>query len=48
MRIDSAIAPHPQREGWERFDGYASDSFFSGVLVKYVDSDRVIIATYFC
>ena len=48
MRIDSAIAPHPQREGWENFDGYASDSFFSGVLVKYVDSDHVIVATYFC
>jgi len=48
MRIDSAIAPHPQREGWESFDSYASDSFFSGVLVKYVDSDHVIVATYFC
>jgi len=48
MRIDSAIAPHPQREGWKQFDGYASDSFFSGVLVKYVDSGRVIAATYFC
>lgn len=47
-RIDSAIAPHPQRDGWERFDGYASDSFFSGVLVKCVDSDRVLVATYFC
>lgn len=47
-RIDRAIAPHPQRDGWERFDGYASDSFFSGVLVKCVDSDRVLVATYFC
>lgn len=45
-RIDGAIAP--QRKGWEKFDGYASDSFFSGVLVKYVDSDRVLVATYFC
>ena len=48
MRIDSAIAPHSQREGWENFDGYASDSYFSGVLVKYVGPNRVIVATYFC
>ena len=48
MLIDANIAPHPQRDGWENFDGYASDSCFSGVLVKYVDSDRVIAATYFC
>lgn len=47
-RIDGAIAPHPQRKGWEKFDGYASDSYFSGVLVKCVDSDRVLVATYFC
>ena len=48
MRIDANIAPHPQRKGWDKFDGYASDSYFSGVLVKYVDSDRVVVATYFC
>jgi len=47
MRIDANIAPHPQRPGWEYFDGYASDSFFSGVLVKYIDSDRVLVATYY-
>lgn len=47
-RITKVVAPHPQREGWENWDGYASDSFFSGVLVRYVDSDSVVVATYFC
>lgn len=36
-------------KGWEKFDGYSSDSFFSGVLVKFMDShERVIMATYIC
>ena len=47
MRIDKCIAPHPQREGWENWDGYMSDTFFSGILVKYVDSYSVIMATYY-
>lgn len=47
-RITTPIAPHPQRPGWEEFDGYASDSYFSGVLVKMTDSDQVVMATYFC
>jgi hypothetical protein len=46
--ITGAIAPHCDRLGWEKFDGYMSNSFFSGVLVRYVDSgERVIAATYF-
>lgn len=33
-------------KGW---DGYRSDSYFSGMLVKYVqDCERVIVATYYC
>lgn len=29
------------------YDGYASDSYFSGILVKYAeDNERVIVATY--
>ena len=33
-------------KGW---DGYHSDSYFSGMLVRYVeDCERVIIATYYC
>ena len=30
-------------KGW---DGYSSDSFFSGVLIKIIDSDTVIMGTY--
>jgi len=29
------------------WDGYYGDSFFSGVLIKLVDDDSVIMATYF-
>lgn len=49
MLINSSVAPHPQREGWEGYDGYSSDSFFSGLLVRYVDDcERVIVALYTC
>lgn len=27
--------------------GYSSDSFFSGTLVKYIDSDTVIMGWYY-
>jgi len=48
MRIGRNIAPHPQRPGWEKFDGYSSDSYFSGVLVKFCDDQEwVIVARYF-
>lgn len=32
-----------------RWDGYMSDSFFSGIVVRYVkdDSDYVIVGTYY-
>ena len=34
----------PAFQGW---DGYLSDSFFSGMLVKYADDfERIVIATY--
>jgi hypothetical protein len=38
-----------QATGLEKWDGYSSDSFFSGVLVKYVEDihDHVIVGTYF-
>ena len=47
MAIDKRVAPHPQRMGWEAFDGYHSDSYFSAVLVRYCkdDDDRVVMAT---
>ena len=48
VRIKPPIAPHTQREGFENWHGYASDSYFSGILVKYVDNyERVIVAQYF-
>lgn len=49
MRIDKTVAPHPQREGWEDWHGYSSDSFFSGVLVRFSnDGESVVMGTYFC
>ena len=49
MRIDKTVAPHPQREGWDHWHGYSSDSFFSGVLVRVSnDGESVVMATYFC
>lgn len=34
--------------GFRNWDGYASDSFFSGVLIKYCKGfEHVIAATYF-
>lgn len=30
-------------KGW---DGYSSDSYFSGTLVRYIDSDTVIMGWY--
>ena len=32
-------------KGW---DGYYSDSAFSGILIKFVGSDYVIVGQYFC
>lgn len=31
-------------EGWE---GYYSDSAFTGILIKFIDSDHVIVGQYF-
>ena len=46
MRIDANREPCiSPLSGW---DGYSSDSFFSGVVVKYVDNfERVIVGQYF-
>jgi hypothetical protein len=44
---------HGLPEEFRQWDGYSSDSFFSGVLLKYVreddrmDFDRVVMATYY-
>jgi len=36
-------------EALKEWDGYSSDSFFSGVLIKLCDedSDRIIVGTYY-
>lgn len=51
--IGKNLAPHPQRPEWEKYDGYQSDSFFSGVLMKIVENEdgypsHVRMATYCC
>lgn len=30
------------------WDGYFSETFFSGVLIKYIDAETCIMASYFC
>ena len=47
MRVTTSVA-NCQRAELEKFDGYFSDSFFSGVLIKYIDSDNCVMASYFC
>jgi hypothetical protein len=49
MRCPSSEQSNPQMRdaGFHHWDGYAGDSFFSGVLVRYVDDgERVIMGTY--
>ena len=46
-----STAPGPWNHGlpeeFKGWDGYASDSFFSGILIRYVeDNERVVMATY--
>lgn len=48
MHINGCVAPHPQRQGWEQWDGYHSDSYFSGILIRRDQSGRVCLATYYC
>jgi hypothetical protein len=31
--------------GW---DGFISDSFFSGILIRFVDDDHVVMGTFYC
>jgi predicted heme/steroid binding protein len=50
MRWSSGVTPQMQEAGFTRWDGYASDSFFSGVLCRFVDTDQgesVIMGTYY-
>lgn len=47
MRVTHSIT-NCQREAWGKFDGYFTNSFFSGVLIRYIDSDNCIMASYYC
>lgn len=48
IRINKVTAPHPQRTGWENWHGYSSDSYFSGILVRYTsDYESVIVGRYY-
>lgn len=40
MRVEN----NDSLKGWE---GYSSDSYFSGTLVKYIDDDNVIMGWYY-
>ncbi len=42
--IRVVAAPHEHLYGW---DGYSSDSYFSGVVIKYCYDGTVIVGTYF-
>jgi hypothetical protein len=44
MRIDN----NTELSDWHSWHGYHSDSYFSGVLVKFTnDCDMIIVATYY-
>lgn len=46
-RCPGAEAPEATRKAFAGWDGYISDSFFSGVLFKFADGDRVVVGQYF-
>ncbi len=48
LAICPPIAPHAQRPGWEHWDAYYSNSFFSGILLAYNGDGQVKLATFTC
>ena len=48
MRCPGAEAPEASRSAFAGWDGYISDSYFSGVLFRFMDDDHVVCATYTC
>lgn len=48
MTCPGAVATDDTRHAFSGWDGYISDSFFSGVLFKFADEDCVVCATYIC
>lgn len=45
MEIRTNNKPRFVLDGWH---GYYSDSAFSGILIRFVDNDHVIVGQYFC
>lgn len=41
--------PQMRDAGFHKWSGYHSDSFFSGILVRYVDNcERVVMGRFYC
>lgn len=50
MRCPTSHASNPQMRdaGFHLWDGYSNDSYFSGIVVRYVqDCERVIVGQFF-
>lgn len=41
------LMPTSKDAGMDKWDGYIGDSFFSGIVVRFVEGERVICGTYF-
>ena len=48
MRCPGAVATDDTRHLFSGWDGYISDSFFSGVLFRFADDDHVVVGRYCC
>jgi len=53
MRCPGAEAPEATRNAFSGWDGYISDSFFSGVLFRFAGEsaaggDHVVVGRYYC
>jgi hypothetical protein len=48
MTCPGAVATDDTRHAFAGWDGYISDSFFSGVLFRFADEDHVIVGRYTC
>lgn len=45
--VSEFISTFYQCDSLKDWDGYSSDSYFSGVLIKMIDSDTAIMASYY-
>lgn len=48
QRCPGAEAPEATRHAFAGWDGYISDSYFSGVLFRFADEDCVVVGRYTC